>query len=549
MRRRFGLSSGFLLVLLVLAHPSNVLGADSDSDPESESDTSSVEGVVTDVANGEMIIDLGSEDGLPEEANVQVYRRVEVTHPVTDEQIVDRFKIGETSLDKVGEKLSITSAWNELDRKPSVGDHVVWRPGPPPKTGSVRRGDNSSQKPECEQQSEQLGRAEKRVHRVFRKTLGEPIDKRIAMWQGYLQKHSDSDYAVRVKNEIEYLQGYRDKFETLRDKIQNKKKAEKEVRARIAAPEKAWMTQPIAVSAMVLNPERVDFMRVFIKDPGADSYRAVRMERQGEHYWRVDLSDHWQEAGLREYFVEAVRVDQQRQAIEADAKRPKVIDVDRRVQMPADQRGRSRARTVFEFVNFNAGGGTDQYSRFESDYRYAIDTRYLTGFRMGVGLFSGEGASIEAIEAGESTRPLTIGYGYAETLFEVSELFGGSFRLLAGNQSFNRSSTLQGVFGLSTRLRFGKSEGTRLVVGASQTENIGNEAWVKLHINALENVPMSGEAVVTNLPVGQDLGVSLNYEAGYELVDGFRATGRLGWNARTISHHGPSAGLGMSLDW
>jgi hypothetical protein len=102
--------------------------------PSSKVDLSPVEGVVVKVTNGEIIIDLGHTQGLPDAANVHVYRRVEVTHPVTQKAVVDRFPIGRMQLAKVGDKLSIGTSAESLDRLPTVGDYVVWTPPSPATT-------------------------------------------------------------------------------------------------------------------------------------------------------------------------------------------------------------------------------------------------------------------------------------------------------------------------------------------------------------------------------------------------------------------------------
>ncbi len=66
-----------------------------------------VEGVVVRVDATEVVVDLGRDQGVPPDAVVQFYRRLEVTHSVTGEAMVDRFPIGHTRLSQVGALLSI----------------------------------------------------------------------------------------------------------------------------------------------------------------------------------------------------------------------------------------------------------------------------------------------------------------------------------------------------------------------------------------------------------------------------------------------------------
>jgi hypothetical protein len=173
----------------------------------------------------------------------------------------------------------------------------------------------------------------------------------------------------------------------------------------------------------------------------------------------------------------------------------------------------------------------------------------LRTFRVGVGLIDGEGGDTDALDEGADPRRLALGYGFAETELGFAEGFGVAVRLIGGNHRATDDGTAARVFGGEGRLRFGAADGTRLVVGGSALQDLGNRAFTELHIEVFEKFPLKAGAAVTNLPVDADLGVQLSFEAGWRLSDLLTLTAQTGWNARTINHHGLTAGGGAVLDW
>jgi hypothetical protein len=286
-----------------------------------------------------------------------------------------------------------------------------------------------------------------------------------------------------------------------------------------------------------------------MRRPDEAGYKERQLERSGDKNWRIRLDEKAVEPGELHFFVEAVRQDDELELVGGSATEPLQLAVVPHPSDPARRVNRSKATGVFEYVNFNSGAGTDEYLRFESDFRYQIGYGYLEALKVGVGIFDGAGGPVDVIEAGGEAEELTVAYGFAEMQFELNEFVGVSGRLLVGDRQSESRDGLQDTFGLRTELRIGRIEETRLELGVANTEGIGNEAWIKLAVDELDQFPMSGEVVVTNLPVGEDLGVMLNYGTGYEITDWFTLMARVGWNARTIQYQGPSVGVGSVINW
>jgi len=150
---------------------------------------------------------------------------------------------------------------------------------------------------------------------------------------------------------------------------------------------------------------------------------------------------------------------------------------------------------------------------------------------------------------------LSVNYGYAELELGLGSLVGLSGRLTAGSFKQVRDEGLladeptANLFGFRTELRIGEEQGTHLTIGGALTEQLGNEAWTELTMSVFRRLPMSAAVVVTNLPVDEDLGVSLCYGLGWQATDWLALSLRTGWNARTINHYGFTGGFGAVLTW
>lgn len=496
------------------------------------------EGVIVQRDGDEVVVDLGRDDGLEDGARVAVYRRLEVVHPVTKKKIEDRFPIGSITLKEVGTALSIADNWSGLEREPQSGDYIVFSPKPkPPPPLPVE--------PEATTAP---------IDRAWRETLGKSLHDRVEVWERFLRKNPETKYSAQVQAELHWL----------RTTIEGERRAvsgeavlaaavvppEPRADGIVTAPHAVEVGDPIRIDVAAQHPERVDKIRVNYRRPGDPTFEVIELEPSGDYNWSAEIPvAATQDVPQLEYFAETIRRDGQTER--AASETTPIVDVREPAPDPLGPQNRSRATMVAEYVDFKAGAGDDEYSRFEAQYRYAVNASILSGFTVGVGIFRGLGATLADINAGEPSERSMLSYGFLELDLGLARYFGVNTRLLVGNnqQLGIADSVFEDAFGVRGEMRFGPQDGTQLLVGAAFTETIGSEAWVTLAIDAIERVPMSGEVIVTNLPIGGDLGVSLNYGAGYAFTDWFALMGRVGWNARTITHHGPTAGLSTVFSW
>jgi hypothetical protein len=522
--------------------------------------TQAIEGVVVHVEQSEVVVALGSEQGLPPQARVEVYRRVQVTHPTTRETLTDRFLIGEMLLGDVGHVLSIASNFNELRQRPAVGDFVVYRPPfvpAPPPVVVVRELEPSAPVQAAEPQG-QAAKADGRspelvtLHRELELALASPITARIARWEIYLADYPDSPYAILVDHELNWLRNRLMEERTqAQERAPSTQPEPRKLPAEAYAPRRTYADRPIHIVAAIGQPDRAEDVRVLVKRDDQTHYETISMERAGDYHWRLALDEAWRIVGGLHYFVEVLKTDGEIELVAGTASRPREVTLEEPVKVPADTENRSRARASFDFVNFrHQSGQDDQFFRFEADFRYAIrGFSPLVAFRTGVGTYQGSGGNRLAIEGGERSREMSLGYGYVDTEFGLHELFSLSTRFVLGTGQATDRRTNYETLGMRLEMRLGEEDGMRLLGGFSLTQEIGNEAWIEFIGNITDRVPLLAAVIVTNLPVGAELGVSLQGGAGYALTDRFALMARVGWNARTINYYGPSLGLGTVLNW
>ena len=78
----------------------------------------SAEGYIVFLDKKELVVNLGYKNGLLPKSKIQLYRRLVVMHPYTNQPIVDRFPIGSVTPDEIGKKSEYYPAVERL--KPST---------------------------------------------------------------------------------------------------------------------------------------------------------------------------------------------------------------------------------------------------------------------------------------------------------------------------------------------------------------------------------------------------------------------------------------------
>src|SRR5580692_6760165 len=85
-----------------------------------------VEGTVLAIQGDELVLDLGADRGAVDGMSVELWRPLQLKHPVTGNVLTDRFRIGTLELAQVRPTLSLAKASGALSRPAAVGDVVVF---------------------------------------------------------------------------------------------------------------------------------------------------------------------------------------------------------------------------------------------------------------------------------------------------------------------------------------------------------------------------------------------------------------------------------------
>ena len=506
-----------------------------------------IEGFIIQISEDELIIDLGRSHSLPNKAEVQVFRRLLVTHPVTGEQLVDRFPMGEVVLDEVGEILSIARNRESLNRAPSVGDFVVYTPEfhqllDPVDEEPVLENPQFETKLALPEPDPAITAATD----AFEETLGQSLDTRMTVWVNYLLKHPDSPYKDQITTELNWLYEQRTALTTKETTVKNKSA---KLNYELSVPKVVYSNEPLIIGIAVDKPETVQVMRALLRRKKEPTYETLEMEQVGDFNWQIRVPEELSQVGELEFFAEALKTDNTLSLLVGDARRPNRIIIREPKQDKVEHGNRSRANTKFEYVDFQRGDVTDHYVSFEADFRYITDVFLLRAVSVGAGIFHGEGASLENLKAGSLLQTQDIGYGFIELEFEFFPYMALAWRFSAGNRDHSEEDSMGRYFGNTARIRIGKENDTRLELGGTLSDDIGNEVWTKFYMEVIENIPITVGVIVTNFPVGEAVGVRFSLGVGYRFSDWFALSAHTGMNFRTSNDFGPTVGLGTTLNW
>lgn len=505
-----------------------------------------IEGVVVKVDDTELVIDLGRETGVSPNTTIRLYRRLVVEHPITKARIEDRFPIGAVRPEQVGALLTIVRRFDGLDRPPALGDFAVIegpvRPERPTPAAPVRPADDSAPAP--------LAPDAATLDAIFAQSLGRSLPDRIALFEGFLEAFPDSALSEPVGRELVTLRSLLGQVRTLAEARDEPVAERDELTVRHQPPPTIIAGERVSIALAIIETEQVAQVRLLAARAGDADWQSTPMVADGDYYYRADLPPALlARPGRVRYLVEVVRTDGRVEPVIGTSRKPLRFRVD--PVPPGDQpQGPSRLEAFARYVDYNtAGDATDRYTQFESTFTYGVNVMALRAIRVGVGLIDGEGGPTDAIDAGAPTDSISLNYAFAEGEIALGDWVGIAGRLYGGSHQSSADVAERAMTGVETRLRIGRFDETRVVTGLALLDVLGAQAFLDLYVEVFDRLPMRAGVVVTNLPVDADLGVQLEGQVGYRILDWLALNVQFGWNARTINHYGFTGGAGLSLDW
>jgi len=537
---------------------------------------SGIRATVVRIDGDDYVIDAGGgtvEPGL----ELQVYRSLEVRHPITRKTLRDRFAIATVRIEQVGARLSIARLVGTPRHAIALGDAAespraaqapdavaAMRVTPAPASTAGAPGSagaapssmpapaSTAGAPAAASDSENAA-----LGRVWRATLEQTPELRAQLYAQHLRAYPRSPHRELLMREISYLRNHAASLETLAKRAQNVEHSLPPELARsvqLRVPDNAAPGRPLPLAAAVKLQAPVRNLLLHVRPAGESGFHSMPMPLDENRHARATVPAELVRAPGLELFVEAVGTDGTVVPAIGSVTQPRAVRVHEPEPKAApDALPGSSVRFSSELASFDGTSGRDYYLISEGDFLLRLRHGHLYGVRMGYGHYRGEGGTVKALDQ-ERLEPATAGftYGFLESELAVTDLVGLALR---GTLGLGRPESVdeqrQAVTGgFQLRVRLGAPEGTRLVLAGELLPEIGQRAFLALYWDVIERLPMAAEVQVTDQPVDSDeLGVRLIYELGWRITPQLMLALRPSYQLRTIKHAGPGIGLAAAFDW
>lgn len=526
-----------------------------------EAATHSAEGFIIEVRGREVVIDMGTRQGLAAGMAVQILSKVSVVHPVTKKKMEDRIPLGLEVVTRAGETLSVIVLQNTVPDKLKPGD-MIRAEGLSPTPETAEAAEEAPECPACQDDPEAM-----KVHQTWLATISLPLEERIVKWMGFLKANPESSFKQNIMDELTFLR------RTLFSRHGKRAKPVREEETPFLMQHEPLDTihagTTVAPAIAIVSPDSVKAVKLFLRRKGDKLYRMEPMRKFGDSSFRAEVPEEHLEPGALEYFIEANSPSGKRLAAYGGPDSPHSIAIAKPIAPEKDVAGRSRARVAFEWADFYVSRpGEDYFWKTEGDLTYLLKAGILHSFRMGFGVFEGKGGPAKWIEKPDlyekiydtkfEPTNLAMTYAYFEPDLKLTEYFHIIPRLVVGgvrekyepheyDPDLHRGEAVTGIHGY---LRIGKDTETNLLLGGSFVDQLGTEALIAMNLGLWEHVPVGISAAATNFPVqADDYAARLLLHAGWRQKEWFSVLFHFGANMRNIRHIGFGGGAGLEFNW
>jgi hypothetical protein len=535
-----------------------------------------VEGHVVDIQNEEIIIDLAGSSGAKVDDVVEVWRSLQVRHPVTKQLVRDRFVIGRLRLRRVGENLAKAIAEGDFDTPPRAGDTVVLRQSktsgavsvgiePADPAGEPAAGEEKSPTPygPAEPGDDETGQ----VARLFESLRGKAVVYRIQAYERWMAEHPQSRYARVLWEEAAVLRrlvGH--ELKERKRQARRKSRRLSEDYPRFVPPTEALAAQPFTFG-LRLDPGTHGAM-LHLRVAGQEGYVPLPMKATGGGFFRVTVPAKQMRPPKLEYFVERIAKTGSSKSVIGSSQLPLALPV-RDVTEPAPAQPPLATIAMWtDYADYNRLRGDDVTWQTEGYFGMRFGDTGIRALRSGFGVYRGVGGSIEDLdELGMSSRKVGLTYGYLEGEFGITDFVGIVARPIIGLKDGGITGGGQAMLRLGNDLR------TNLLLGGEFLGGVGLRGVAQLELEVIDDWPLMVRSEVTNQPAGSssstetvrpdqeeflgedtslgvnDIGVRGIAQVGYRIADSFVVAVRGSYQGRTINHSGPGFGGALSYTW
>jgi hypothetical protein len=310
----------------------------------------------------------------------------------------------------------------------------------------------------------------------------------------------------------------------------------------------------LALRFTVRDPARLDAIIVHWVGEAPGAGEGAATVRRGEDGYAARLPATAVQPPAVNYWVVERAADGREVPVFASAAEPHRVrvfhDDEKRIEQERlDRRGGTRSSLIAsgEYVDFGsrqliAGGREvhDRYYRLEAGYAHAFLT-VVEEVQISLVHVRGEAGKLRrnaTTFAVEITEPeIGIDYGQAMLSLQVTEWarLRGTLLLGASGEGFE--------YGGGGGLVLGDPRGVNLAMLTEALTTLGYLSSLRMGFLALPHVPMGAAVEVSNFPAGDDSGVRLLYDIGYQFDNGSAVVMRGGYQSRTSVTGGPTAAL------
>lgn len=500
--------------------------------------------VVVRVDRGLLFVDSA---GTREGATYRVYRSVVARHPVTGQRVKDRYPIGVIEVTNAGNVLSVAHAHDPLERPAQAGDTLEATEEVPTLHGVAPA---SLATPSTHAPG--LADDEAALLSTWVATLGQPPRERVRLFGEYLRHHPSSPRRAIIQREIAGWESLHATLET----------AGTQGAARTPPPlSEALPESPAVARELTTGDAAVVALHVprgstltggvlHVRRPDATQFETVPLASDGDGYLRARVPTRYVTPEIFEYFVELVRADGSTFAVLGTATDPVRVGVNNPPAPAVAARDRTRIDLRAEFADVgsrtNARGvfRRQQFVLVEGDFLQRLDLPILYGYRVGFGVYAGEGTPLARLDADTPTLNATVIYGYHEIEFEISQMV----HVMVRGQIGVHASGLVG--GAQLRLRIGAERGTNVVVGGDAFNEVGQKAFFAFNFAPHARVPVTafGEVFHQTVAVSDPM-FRIVAQTGYRITPWWTISARGSYQLRNVRNGGFGGGLSMTFDW
>lgn len=502
-----------------------------------------VKGVVVATDDGDLIVDIGATKGASPAEVVEIWRPIQVRHPVTNQLMTDRFLIGHLKLTQVRPAMSLAAPDGALTRSARVGDVVIAhqnaapvvappttttpdaaQPKPPPVVAPPTDADAAD------------------LTALFDSLRGAEPHARVERYAQFVKTHPSSRFVPGLVIDMKALQV-----------AMTNARAEQPIEyvTSFTTPEHAYAHTPLHITAE-LRPKCRGAV-LYIATPDRTTFENIPMRAEGNDYFGAIIPSDKVTDTLR-VFIEVI--DETGKTQTSDGAR--TIEIAARPEVSLSSPVLATAGIWTDFATYNTRAFNDWTFQTEGYFGARFRDVGFRAVRSGFGVYRGVGGSLNELDTlGLAGRDIGLTYGYLEAEIAFSHIVSIIARAVVGLDQ----SGVEG--GGQAFIRFGNDLGTNLLLGGEVLGGVGVRGIAQLEWNAGKRVPIMFRSEVTNQPAGTpgsattsgvsesqgDVGVRLIAQVGYRFTERLTIALRASYQGRTINHAGPGGGAAVTYQW